>query len=794
MTVRKHLLALGWTILSRPNAAMLTRLRYRAPGGYDAKSYCSLPDLVVDSAAASQFEFEFEQQEEEEDQIITVVNNNEPPPPPPQTKDEEDDDEEDGPAEPAEEEEQKEEDDDQDAVIAEYIALMARNDGASRGRRAGRLRDGAKRHLLAAGWTFWTKLKSNGREELRYRAPTGRSYISLHTACQAFKTSRRQAALPMTTASASASSASNSSSSSSKIDRRRVHATPATILRAVRPSRVGDGDEDGGTIHCQPPVVMTIRKKRKLIGDGDAVNVTMKKIKKKETCCQVVGADGTQLIKKSITTTTLTRKKRRRKEATASKNQTRVVLRPTNSTASACQRRSRTLLSVLIDKDIVVPRDKVTYRAARDRPAAKDGFITGEGIRCTCCNKTLTVAEFAAHATARRGSDRREAWARVFLKDGRSLSQCLVELMRRDVAVVAARNGDVRVKEKCSDPEGDSVCSICNDGGDLLLCDNCPSAFHHACVGLQATPEGDWFCPSCRCGVCGGSDFDATAAGGGGFTDKTIIYCDQCEREYHVGCVRRRGSEEEEESAAEWCRRPEEQEEWPWLCSPECGEVFRHLQGLAAVARERSIPIPTTVPTTVEGVSLSILRRRRRRPISMVATGSGCQEEEEEEDAAEHGQLCSALDVLHECFVTLIEPRTQTDLTADIVFNRESELRRLNFRGYYVVGLEKAGELITVGTLRVLGTEVAELPLVGTRFAHRRQGMCHLLVTELEKVLRQVGVRRLVLPAVPELLPMWTASLGFHPMTRSDVMEIAAEHAILSFQGTTMCHKSLHLA
>jgi hypothetical protein len=372
---------------------------------------------------------------------------------------------------------------------------------------------------------FWMKLKSNGREELRYRAPTGRSYISLHTACQAFKTSR-QAALP-TTASAS--------NSSSKIDRRRVHATPATILRAVRPSRVGD--EDGGTSHCRP--VVMIRKKRKLselIGDGsdDAVNVTMKKcttIKKKETCCQVVGAGGTQLIKKSITTTTLTRKKRRKK-ATASKSQARVLQPNSTASASACQRRSRTLLSVLVDKDIVVPRDKVTYRAARDGPAAKDGFITGEGIRCTCCNKTFTVAEFAAHATARRGStvtDRREAWARVFLKDGRSLSQCLVELMRRDVGVVAARNGGVRVKEKCSDPEGDSVCSICNDGGELLLCDNCPSAFHHACVGLQATPEGDWFCPWCRCGVCGGSDLDHDTAAG--LTDKTIIYCEQCERE-----------------------------------------------------------------------------------------------------------------------------------------------------------------------------------------------------------------------------------------------------------------------
>ncbi|XP_066391560.1 increased DNA methylation 1-like [Miscanthus floridulus] len=610
------------------------------------------------------------------------------------------------------------------------------------------------------------KLKSNGREELRYKAPTGRSYISLHTACQAFKTSR-QAALP-TTASAS--------NSSSKIDRRQVHATPATILRAVRPSRAGD--EDGGTSHCRP--VVMIRKKRKLselIGDGsdDAVNVTMKKcttIKKKETCCQVVGAGGTQLIKKSITTTTLTRKKRRKK-ATASKSQAR-VLRP-NSTASAsasaCQRRSRTLLSVLVDKDIVVPRDKVTYRAARHGPAARDGFITGEGIRCTCCNKTFTVAEFAAHATARRGTvtDRREAWACVFLKDGRSLSQCLVEQMKRDVAVVAARNGGVRVKEKCSDPKGDSVCSICNDGGELLLCDNCPSAFHHACVGLQATPEGDWFCPSCRCGVCGGSDFDHDTTAG--FTDKTIVYCEQCEREYHVGCVRRRGPEEEE-SAAEWCRRLEEQGHWPWLCSPECSKVFQHLQRLAAAAG---------IPTAVEGVSLNILRRRRRQQ----------QQEEETTDAAEHGQLCSALDVLHECFVTLIEPHTQTDLTADIVFNRESELRRLNFRGYYVVGLEKAGELITVGTLRVFGTDVAELPLVGTRFAHRRQGMCHLLVTELQKVLRQAGVRRLVLPAVAELLPVWTGSLGFHPMTHSDMMEIAAEHAILSFQGTTMCQKSL---
>lgn len=34
-------------------------------------------------------------------------------------------------------------------------------------------------------------------------------------------------------------------------------------------------------------------------------------------------------------------------------------------------------------------------------------------------------------------------------------------------------------------------------------------------------------------------------------------------------------------------------------------------------------------------------------------------------------KLCVALNVLHECFVTIIEPRTQSDFVADLLFNRE---------------------------------------------------------------------------------------------------------------------------
>ena len=42
-------------------------------------------------------------------------------------------------------------------------------------------------------------------------------------------------------------------------------------------------------------------------------------------------------------------------------------------------------------------------------------------------------------------------------------------------------------------------CRECRDGGDLLLCDFCPLAYHTACLNppLSAVPDGDWKCPRC---------------------------------------------------------------------------------------------------------------------------------------------------------------------------------------------------------------------------------------------------------------------------------------------------------
>ncbi|XP_063696031.1 chromodomain-helicase-DNA-binding protein Mi-2 homolog [Culicoides brevitarsis] len=51
------------------------------------------------------------------------------------------------------------------------------------------------------------------------------------------------------------------------------------------------------------------------------------------------------------------------------------------------------------------------------------------------------------------------------------------------------------------DDEHQEFCRICKDGGELLCCDSCPSAYHTFCLNppLDDIPDGDWRCPRCSC-------------------------------------------------------------------------------------------------------------------------------------------------------------------------------------------------------------------------------------------------------------------------------------------------------
>lgn len=44
-----------------------------------------------------------------------------------------------------------------------------------------------------------------------------------------------------------------------------------------------------------------------------------------------------------------------------------------------------------------------------------------------------------------------------------------------------------------SDKECEDECFVCNDGGELMVCDvpNCPKVYHLECVGLKEWPNGE---------------------------------------------------------------------------------------------------------------------------------------------------------------------------------------------------------------------------------------------------------------------------------------------------------------
>ncbi|CAL9123328.1 unnamed protein product, partial [Musa textilis] len=518
------------------------------------------------------------------------------------------------------------------------------------------LRLNAKRHLLYMGWFCYLKDKKT-KQELCYRSPCGKSFHSLITACKAYLKENRNS--------------------------------------TIKP----------------------------LHSVGNQKKVASQSIKQGEK----MGRSFSSHVRRSSTTLQ-------------------------QLVESSSQHSAKTVLSWLIDNDILLPRQKVYCMCEKDGQSKKEGWINRDGIKCMCCKTVFDLASFVAHSDNRT----QRPSATIFLSDGRSLLQCQMQMMHASKQKISPH---IRLKGDLSQHQSDTICSICQDGGRLILCDHCPSAFHITCIGLEDVPDGKWFCPSCRCGICDHSEYNHDVEQ---FTKTTMFSCDQCEGEYHVGCLR-----------GERLQQLGSCPTGNWFCSEKCLKTFYHLCEL----------IGKSNPTPVVGLSWTLLRwsSNDNSDLSLEAM------------AEHHSKLCIALDVLHECFVPMTEPRTQSDLVADLLFNKESELKRLNFWGFYTMLLEKGDELVSVATFRVYGDKVAEMPLIGTRVLYRRKGMCRLLVNELEKLLRSLGVERLLLPAVPQLLQTWTTSFGFTQMTSSDRLELL-KYPLLSFSGTTMCQKLLGAA
>ncbi|GMY17366.1 increased DNA methylation 1-like [Fagus crenata] len=671
------------------------------------------------------------------------------------------------------------------------------------------VKENAKKHLSAMGWVIWYGQKGSKRE-LRYNSPLGKCFYSLRMACKgcldlqesgAQSGSSTDQRVVSNSVSKTDSLASNSSCQRVVSDSVCESVASDSVCESVASDSVCEkvapccepmkfsnvGDEVKGELGADNHK----RKRRKVmavleekfghlrgesmecINVGDEVNVELatgnlkrrrggKVLENLEKTKDHSGGGAMECInvgdkdKGELATGNLKRKRGKvwadlektidhSKGAKTSRvlNSRRIVRNAVIPSSS--NRSPRSILSWLLDNNVVLPRAIVHYRGKKGGPPLlTKGYITRDGIECDCCSKVFALTAFEAHA----GSTNHRPAANILLEDGRSLIECQKDAM----------NGN---ENKCFTTDqqvNDEICSVCHYGGDLILCDQCPSSFHKGCLGLEDVPVGDWFCPSCRCGICDHGKFQE---GNGNNMDNCFMACKLCEHKFHFGCLRSRE-----------VVNSEIYDKDHWFCGRKCEDIFLGLRKL----------LGKPIPVGDDNLTWTVLKY----------DSESCNLDASDIEASteNYSKLSAALSVMHECFDPVKDPHTNRDLVEDVIFSRGSELKRLNFRGFYTVLLERNEELITVATLRIHGEKVAEVPLVGTRFQYRRLGMCQILMNELEKQLMVLGVGKLILPAAPSVLKTWTTSFMFSEMTNFERSQLL-DYAFLDFQDTIMCQKLL---
>ncbi|XP_015056110.1 uncharacterized protein LOC107002562 [Solanum pennellii] len=422
------------------------------------------------------------------------------------------------------------------------------------------------------------------------------------------------------------------------------------------------------------------------------------------------------------------------------------------------------------------------------------GYKKGSGIFCSCCNTEVSPSQFEAHAG---WASRKKPYGYIYTSNGVSLHEFAISLLKG---------------RKSSVKDSDDLCIICADGGKLVLCDGCPRAFHKECASLSTIPRGKWYCKYCEsmlqrekfaerntnalaagrisgidpieqitnrcirfvknaeeaefiaCVLCRAYDFSKS-----GFGPRTVILCDQCEKEYHVGCLKK-------SKIADLKELPKGK----WFCSVDCKRIYCALQNLLNSGEER-------LPDSCLDAA-----RVKEKHNSLVAVGeldvrwrllSGRISSRETRRL-----LAEAVSIFHDGFDPIVDSVTGRDFIPSMVYGRN--IRGQDFGGMYCTILTVNSTVISAGILRIFGQDMAELPLVATRVGSQGKGYFQLLFSCIEKLLAFLGVRRFVLPAAVEAMSIWTKKFGFEELTPEQLVSYRKTcWQMISFKGTSMLEK-----
>ncbi|XBI05710.1 hypothetical protein VPH35_133840 [Triticum aestivum] len=321
---------------------------------------------------------------------------------------------------------------------------------------------------------------------------------------------------------------------------------------------------------------------------------------------------------------------------------------------------------------VLLDGTEVTYYV--DGQKIIDGYIKDQRIYCNHCNKVVSPSAFEAHAG--EGS-RRKPYDNIYTSNGVSLHELSMRISK-----------DMQLSER----ETDDLCRECGLGGDIFPCKMCPRSFHPACVGLPGVPSEEWFCDNCTilvqkekalaanknakaagrqagvdsieqilkrairivpicddlggCALCKKKDFNNSV-----FDERTVILCDQCEKEYHVGCLR-----------SEWQVDLKELPEGEWFCCDSCSEIRSSLDKMIS---EGAQPLSES--------DLDIIRKKHESKGLIMDTDTEIRWQlVAGRSATEDGNslLSSAVPVIHQSFDPIIEAHTGRDLIPEMVHGR----------------------------------------------------------------------------------------------------------------------------
>lgn len=93
---------------------------------------------------------------------------------------------------------------------------------------------------------------------------------------------------------------------------------------------------------------------------------------------------------------------------------------------------------------------------------------------------------------------------------------------------------DVEMRSDAS-REWDENCYICEDGGNMLCCEGCSKVAHVKCLKLKKAPKDDWYCNDCQQSADESKEWDEmcyVCEDGG-----DVMCCEECTKVAHAKCA-----------------------------------------------------------------------------------------------------------------------------------------------------------------------------------------------------------------------------------------------------------------